>query len=61
MDEKVHEKADKPAKPEPASRVLRPSEAAGLDEPALISPLAESGKRFRRGLLMHALFRVPDR
>jgi ATP-dependent helicase/nuclease subunit A len=34
--------------------VLRPSEAAGLDE-ALISPLSDSGKRFRRGLLVHAL------
>jgi len=44
-----------PAEAEPASRVLRPSEAAGLDEAALISPLGESGKRFRRGLLMHAL------
>ena len=44
----------RPAEPEPASRVLRPSEAAGLDE-ALISPLSDSGKRFRRGLLVHAL------
>jgi ATP-dependent helicase/nuclease subunit A len=42
-------------KPEPASRVLRPSEAAGLEEAALISPLEDSGKRFRRGLLVHAL------
>ncbi len=43
------------AEPEPASRVLRPSEAAGLDEQALISPLEDSAKRFRRGLLVHAL------
>jgi len=43
------------AEPEPASRVLRPSEAAGLDEAALISPLEDSGKRFRRGILVHAL------
>jgi len=42
-------------KPEPPSRVLRPSEAAGLDEQALISPLEDSAKRFRRGLLVHAL------
>jgi ATP-dependent helicase/nuclease subunit A len=41
--------------PEPASRVLRPSEAAGLEESALISPLDDSAKRFRRGLLVHAL------
>jgi ATP-dependent helicase/nuclease subunit A len=41
--------------PEPAPRVLRPSEAAGLDEAALISPLDDSAKRFRRGLLVHAL------
>ena len=43
------------AEPEPASRVLRPSEAAGVEEPVLISPLDDSAKRFRRGLLVHAL------
>ena len=40
---------------EPASRILRPSEAAGLDEPALVSPLRDGGTRFRRGLFVHAL------
>jgi len=49
------------APPEPPSRILRPSEAAGLDEPVLISPLSEGGKRFRRGLFVHALLaRLPD-
>jgi ATP-dependent helicase/nuclease subunit A len=46
------------AEPEPASRVLRPSEAAGRDErdeTVRISPLDDSAKRFRRGLLVHAL------
>jgi ATP-dependent helicase/nuclease subunit A len=41
--------------PEPPLRVLRPSEAAGLEEYAPISPLEDSAKRFRRGLLVHAL------
>lgn len=46
---------------EPASRLLRPSEAAGLEELPAISPLADSGKRFQRGLLVHALLaRLPD-
>ena len=40
---------------EPPPRTLRPSEAAGLEEPALLSPLGEAGKRFRRGLMVHAL------
>jgi len=43
------------ASPEPASRLLRPSEAAGLEELPALSPLDESGKRFQRGLLVHAL------
>jgi ATP-dependent helicase/nuclease subunit A len=43
------------APPEPPARVLRPSEAAGLDEPSLLSPFGDSEKRFRRGLLVHAL------
>jgi ATP-dependent helicase/nuclease subunit A len=38
-----------------AARTLRPSEAAGADEPALTSPAADTGKRFSRGLLVHAL------
>jgi ATP-dependent helicase/nuclease subunit A len=47
--------------PEPPSRILRPSEAAGLDEPALLSPLGDQGKRFKRGLFVHALLaRLPD-
>ncbi|HEY4265604.1 MAG TPA: double-strand break repair helicase AddA [Micropepsaceae bacterium] len=49
------------ATPEPSSRILRPSEAAGLEEPVLLSPLADGGKRFRRGLFVHALLaRLPD-
>jgi ATP-dependent helicase/nuclease subunit A len=43
------------AVPEPPSRILRPSEAAGLEEAFLVSPLADGGKRFRRGLFVHAL------
>src|SRR5258708_32879256 len=47
-------------KPEPASRVLRPSEAAVFDEQALISPLEDSAKPFPRGLLVHgALAHLP--
>ena len=46
----------RPAPKEPAAtRILRPSDAAGEEEPALISPLVDQGKRFRRGLLIHAL------
>ncbi|HYK79879.1 MAG TPA: double-strand break repair helicase AddA [Micropepsaceae bacterium] len=41
--------------PEPPLRVLRPSEAAGLEEYPPTSPLEDSAKRFRRGLLVHAL------
>ncbi|MDE1939488.1 MAG: double-strand break repair helicase AddA [Alphaproteobacteria bacterium] len=43
----------KPERPTPW--LIRPSEAAGLDEPAPLSPLRESGARFRRGLLVHAM------
>jgi ATP-dependent helicase/nuclease subunit A len=51
----------RPPAPEPASRILRPSEAAGLEEPALLSPLGDQGKRFKRGLFVHALLaRLPD-
>jgi ATP-dependent helicase/nuclease subunit A len=45
----------RPAAPETARpRILRPSEAAGMEEPSLSSPLADQ-TRFRRGLLLHAL------
>ncbi|HEX3485302.1 MAG TPA: double-strand break repair helicase AddA [Micropepsaceae bacterium] len=51
----------RPAIPKPPSRVLRPSEAAGLEEPVLVSPLADGGKRFQRGLFVHALLaRLPE-
>ena len=39
----------------PAWRILRPFDAAGEEEPALLSPLANNGARFRRGILVHAL------
>ncbi|MEJ1970635.1 MAG: double-strand break repair helicase AddA [Rhizomicrobium sp.] len=38
----------------PAPRLVRPSDAAGLDEPATLSPFG-GDRRFRRGLLVHAL------
>ncbi len=38
----------------PAPRQVRPFDAAGIDEPATFSPLA-GNRRFRRGLLVHAL------
>ena len=46
--------------PPPAERLspwlIRPSAAAGQDEPALPSPLGQNGAaRFRRGLLVHAM------
>ena len=46
-----------PPKPErPSPWLIRPSAAAGLDEPALPSPLGQNGAaRFRRGLLVHAM------
>jgi ATP-dependent helicase/nuclease subunit A len=44
----------------PAPRLVRPFDAAGLDEPATLSPFADN-KRFRRGLLVHALLaHLPD-
>ncbi|HXC55230.1 MAG TPA: double-strand break repair helicase AddA [Rhizomicrobium sp.] len=38
----------------PAPLLVRPFDAAGMDEPATLSPFADN-KRFRRGLLVHAL------
>ena len=38
----------------PAPRLVRPFDAAGMEEPATLSPLVDN-KRFRRGLLVHAL------
>lgn len=38
-----------------APRILRPFDAAGMDEPGLLSPLKDSSKRFQRGLHVHAL------
>jgi ATP-dependent helicase/nuclease subunit A len=44
---------------EPGLRILRPSE--NVEEPVLLSPASNSGKRFRRGLLAHALLaRLPE-
>jgi ATP-dependent helicase/nuclease subunit A len=42
-----------------APRLIRPSDAAGLEEPAATSP--RDTRRFRRGLLVHALLaRLPE-
>ncbi|MGN6514456.1 MAG: double-strand break repair helicase AddA [Rhizomicrobium sp.] len=43
-------------------RLIRASDAAGLEEPATLSPLSEQGaKRFQRGNLIHGLLaRLPD-
>ncbi len=43
-------------------RLLRPSDAAGLEEPAMLSPLdGKNAERFRRGLLVHTLLaRLPE-
>jgi ATP-dependent helicase/nuclease subunit A len=43
-------------------RLIRPSDAAGVDEPAILSPLnAHGAARFRRGLLVHAMLaRLPQ-
>ncbi|HUO89923.1 MAG TPA: double-strand break repair helicase AddA [Rhizomicrobium sp.] len=38
----------------PAPKLIRPFDAAGIDEPPTLSPFAEN-RRFRRGLLVHAL------
>ena len=44
----------------PSPRLIRPSEAAGTEEPALPSPL-KGAVRFRRGLLVHAMLaRLPE-
>ena len=44
----------------PAPRLVRPFDAAGMEEPATLSPFADK-KRFRRGLLVHALLaHLPD-
>jgi ATP-dependent helicase/nuclease subunit A len=44
----------------PAPRLVRPFDAAGMDEPATLSPFADN-KRFKRGLLVHALLaHLPD-
>ncbi len=49
--------AQTPPKTErPSPWLIRPSAAAGIDEPALPSPLGQNGAaRFRRGLLVHAM------
>jgi ATP-dependent helicase/nuclease subunit A len=43
-------------------RLIRPFDAAGMDEPPTISPLGDDGTvRFARGLLVHAMLaRLPD-
>lgn len=43
-------------------RLIRASDAAGMEEPATLSPLADKGaKRFQRGNLIHGLLaRLPD-
>jgi ATP-dependent helicase/nuclease subunit A len=53
---------DRPAIERERPRLIRPSAAAGLEEPALLSPAgAHNAARFRRGLLVHALLaRLPD-
>jgi ATP-dependent helicase/nuclease subunit A len=38
----------------PAPKLVRPFDAAGIDEPPTFSPVAEN-RRFRRGILVHAL------
>jgi ATP-dependent helicase/nuclease subunit A len=52
---------DRPAPHDaPAPRLVRPFDAAGMEEPATLSPFADN-KRFRRGLLVHALLaHLPD-
>ena len=51
-----------PAQEPAAPRILRPSDAAGEDEPAMLSPVSDrNAKRFQRGLLIHALLAaLPD-
>jgi ATP-dependent helicase/nuclease subunit A len=44
----------------PTPRLVRPFDAAGMDEPATLSPFVDN-RRFRRGLLVHALLaHLPD-
>jgi len=44
----------------PKPRLIRPFDAAGMDEPPVFSPL-DANRRFRRGLLVHTLLaRLPD-
>ena len=52
---------DRPApRDAPSPRLVRPFDAAGMDEPATFSPFADN-RRFRRGLLVHALLaHLPD-
>ncbi len=52
----------KPPEERPAPWLIRPSMAAGMDEPAMAPPLAaDSAARFRRGLLVHAMLaRLPE-
>jgi ATP-dependent helicase/nuclease subunit A len=52
---------DRPApRDTPAPRLIRPFDAAGMDEPATLSPFT-AGTRFRRGLQVHALLaNLPD-
>lgn len=38
-----------------APRIIRPSEAIGLEEPAAPTPSIQNTERFRRGVLVHAL------
>jgi ATP-dependent helicase/nuclease subunit A len=51
-----------PAAERPSPWLIRPSAAAGVDEPTLPSPLGQNGAaRFRRGLLVHAMLaRLPE-
>ena len=51
----------KPATERLRPRLLRPSDAAGLEESATLSPRGKGVARFRRGLLVHALLaRLPE-
>jgi len=49
-----------PPKERERPRLIRPFDAAGMDEPAVLPPLSED-KRFARGLLVHAMLaRLPE-
>src|SRR6185295_11889940 len=53
----LHRKGPRDA---PVPRLIRPFDAAGVEEPAVFSPLA-GNQRFRRGLLVHTLLaRLPE-